>query len=110
MSRTQPYIAVARVTLDGSGNGTAGAGPSITREKWDVQVASVQVATNTAEATCSVSAAGAFVGATTWGSTGDSTTNFSSPLWPGQQVTATWKGGDPGAQAVLTVQAVRTVP
>lgn len=108
--RTQPFTLTATVTLDGSGNGSAGIGPSITNERWDVAVASVKVSTNVKEATCSVSAAGAFIGATTWGSTGDSTSNFSSPLWPGQQVTAAWTGGDAGQAATLTVQGTRTVP
>ncbi len=110
MSRTQPFTLTASVTLNGSGAGSAGIGPSITNEKWNVQVAAVKVATNVKEAICSVSAGGAFVGATTWGSTGDSTSNFSSPLWPGQQVTAAWSGGDAGQVATLTVQGTRTVP
>jgi len=108
--RTQPFTRTATVVLNGSGNGTASIGPALTNEKWDVAVASVKAATNTAEAICSVSAGGAFIGATTWGSTGDSTGNFSSPLWPGALVTATWTGGDPGAVATLTVQGERTVP
>lgn len=110
MSRQQPLTVLAHVTLDGSGNGTAGIGPTLTHEKWDIAVAAVEVATNVNEAICRVSAGTASAGSTTFGSTGASTDNFSSPIWPGQQVTATWTGGDPGALATLTVQGTRTVP
>jgi hypothetical protein len=110
VSRTQPFVVSATVVLNGSGAGTASVGPSITNEKWDVTVASVKVATNVNEATASVYAGAAFAGSTTWGSTGDSTSNFSSPIWPGQQVTATWEGGDADKVATLIVQGIRTVP
>lgn len=52
--------------------------------------------------------AGYFRGATTWGSTGDSTDNLPE-VRVGGQVFAVWTGGDPGALATLTVTGTRTV-
>ena len=102
------------VTLSGAGAGTASIGPTFPRESWDVAVASVSVATNTAEATCKVSqgaiAGQTFVDGTTWGSTGDSTSNFSAPVYSGSQVFAVWTGGDAGAAATLTVTGTRRIP
>lgn len=110
--RQLPLSAKAYVTLDGSGNGTASTGPLSFGEQWTDATASVRVATNTDEAICSIYAGagatpGYFVSSTTWGSTGDST---SVPVVKvGGNVFAVWTGGDPGAQATLTVTGTRTV-
>ena len=113
--RTQPFSRTATVTLDGSGDGTASVGPTITSEVWAVGVSSVSASTNVSEAVCRTYAGGGvspgtFVDGTTWGSTGDSTSNFGGPLYPGQQVYAVWTGGDAGATATLVVTGTRTVP
>jgi len=112
--RQFPLSVSATVKLNGSGAGTAQIGPSFPRESWDVQVASVSVATNTAEAVCKVSqgavAGQTFVDGTTWGSTGDSTSNFSAPVYLGSYVFAAWTGGDANAVATLTVTGTRRIP
>lgn len=112
--REFPFTYTATVTLNGSGAGTASAGPQFPRESWDVSVASVSVATNTSEAQCKVSqgatAGQTFVDGTTWGSTGDSTSNFSAPVYLGSKVFAAWTGGDAGAVATLTVTGTRRIP
>ncbi len=112
--RQFPLSVSATVTLNGAGAGTASTGPQFPREVWDVSVASVSVATNTAEAVCKVSqgavAGQTFVDGTTWGSTGDSTSNFSAPVYLGSRVFAVWTGGDAGAVATLTVTGTRRVP
>lgn len=98
----------------GGGTGTAQLGPSFPRESWRVSVASVSVATGTLEAQCKISqgayAGQTFIDGTTWGSTGDSTSNFSAPVYVGSQVFAVWTGGDPGALATLTLTGTREVP
>ena len=111
--RQLPLNAKAYVTLDAGGNGTAATGPLSHGESWSNLQASVRVATNVNEATCSTYAGAAatpgyFAGATTWGSTGDSTTNL-PVVKVGGNVFAVWENGDPGAQAVLTVTGTRTV-
>lgn len=111
--RQLPLNAKAYVTLDGNGNGTASAGPQSPGEQWTGLLASVRVATNTAEAICSTYAGAAatpgyFVGATTWGSTGDSTSNMPT-VQVGGNVFAVWTGGDPGARATLTVTGTKRV-
>lgn len=111
--RQLPLSAKAYVTLDGSGNGTASTGPLSPGEVWSGLTASVSVATNTAEATCRIYAGAAatpgyFADGTTWGSTGDSTTNLPA-VRVGGQVFAVWEGGDHGAKATLTVTGTRTV-
>lgn len=102
------------VKLDGSGNGTATTGPTAAGEAWQAgYVVGVQVATNTAEAIARGWAGNGppsgFLGASTWGSTGD--VNSDTPqLTQGQKVTVRWAGGDPGAMAYLTVVGTRKLP
>jgi hypothetical protein len=115
MSRTLSLSVTVSVILDGSGNGTAQIGPTTTNEVWSPSVASVSVATNVNEAQCRIYAgnalsAGYFVDGTTWGSSGDSTSNFASQVYPGQSVFARWTGGDAGARATLTITGTRQVP
>lgn len=98
------------VTLDGDGNGTCTpVGPTSPSETWTVSLISVQCTSARAEAIASVYLDGALLGTTTWGSTGDSDSAISQQVMPGQQVTATWTGGDPGAIATLTVFGTRQV-
>jgi len=111
--RQLPLNVSAQVTLDGSGNGTASIGPLSPGEVWDDLIAAVRVATNVNEAICTVysgaaATAGYARGATTWGSTGDSTGQLSE-VRVGGQVFAVWTGGDAGAVATLTVTGTRTV-
>ena len=111
--RTLPLNAKAYVTLDGNGDGTASTGPQSSGEVWSGLTAAVRASTNVNEAICSTYAGAAatpgyFCGATTWGSTGDSTTNL-PVVKVGGNVFATWQGGDPGAQAVLTVTGTKRV-
>lgn len=113
MRRQLPLNVKAYVTLDENGNGTAFTGPQSSGEQWSGLTASVRVATNANEATCSVYAGAAatpgyFAGATTWGSTGDSTADLST-VQVGGNVWAVWEGGDPGARAALVVAGTKTV-
>jgi len=111
--RTLRLTAKAYTVLDGNGNGSASIGPESPGEQWNGLTASVRASTNVNEAICSVYAGAAatpgyFCSATTWGSTGDSTTNLST-VQVGGQVFAVWTGGDAGAQAVLTVTGQKQV-
>lgn len=111
--RTLPLTAKAYTVLDADGNGTASTGPQSFREEWGNLTAAVRVATNTNEAIASTYAGAAatpgyFCGATTWGSTGDSTTNL-PVVKVGGNIWAVWSGGDAGQQAVLTVTGTRIV-
>lgn len=111
--RTLPLTAKANTTLDGNGNGTANVGPLSPGEQWSNLTASVRASTNTDEAICSVYAGagatpGYFSGATTWGSTGDSTTNLPT-VQVGGNIWAVWTGGDAGATAYLTVTGTKQV-
>lgn len=113
MSRQLPFSMKAYAVLDGEGNGTAYTGPQSPGEQWNAMTASVSVATNASEATCSVFAGAAatggyFADSTTWGSTGASTTNLPT-VRVGGNVFAVWTGGDPGAKATLTLTGTRTV-
>lgn len=112
--RTLPIDTFAMVQLDGNGNGTANIGPTSQGEVWEAgYTVSVHASTNVSEATCRIycgadNSARYFADGTTWGSTGDSSTN-TAQLSTGQQVFAVWSGGDPGATAYLTVKGIRTV-
>jgi hypothetical protein len=105
--------AKAYATLDANGNGTASTGPLSPGEQWTGVTAHVSVATNNAEAICKVFAgadptSGNFGDATTWGSTGDTTSNLPD-VRVGCNVFAIWTGGDPGAQATLAVTGTKVV-
>lgn len=115
MPRTVPLSVTATVKLDGTGAGIASIGPSAPGEIWYPAVASVKCSSNVSEATCRTYAGNqlsdsTFADGTTWGSTGDSTSNFAGPLYPGQQVFASWTGGDAAATATLVVTGTRSVP
>jgi hypothetical protein len=103
----------AYATLDENGNGEASAGPLSPGEQWTGVTAHVSVATNTNEAICKTYAGAAatpgyFCDATTWGSTGDSTSNIPA-VKVGGNVFAVWTGGDPGSLATLAVSGTRMV-
>jgi hypothetical protein len=111
--RQLPLNVKAYTVLDGSGNGTASIGPLSYGEMWSDIIASVSVATNANEAICQVYAGAAatpgyFQAATTWGSTGDSSTNLGT-VRVGGNVFAVWSNGDPGARATMTVTGTKTV-
>jgi hypothetical protein len=106
--------AEASVVLDANGDGTAQCGPSLPGTSWQPTNIAVSVATNASEAQCNLylglsAAAGSLLGATSTGSTGDST-DCSQTVWPGQSLIAVWAGGDPGSIATLSVFGTKTVP
>lgn len=100
--------------LDGSGNGSIMQGPQRVREHWQVEAVGVEVTTLPIilEAQCKV-AVGVPGGITTYGtsatgSTGD-TCSVGQDIQTGQVVTATWKGGDAGAIATMTIFGTYTI-
>jgi len=104
----------ASVVLNASGNGTAACGPALPGTSWQPTSIAVSVSTNNSEAQCNVylglnAAAGSLLGATSTGSTGDST-DCSQTVWPGQSLIAVWTGGDAGATATMSVFGTKTVP
>jgi hypothetical protein len=109
--RQLPLSASAQTVLDGVGNGTASTGPLAPGETWlaglNASVRTQETAV-TSEALCRVYCGGRFIGGTTWGSTGDATSD-TPQLGTGQQVTAEWTGGDAGATAVLDITGTKTV-
>jgi hypothetical protein len=129
-----PAVESARVTLNGSGAGVArwtpgqgaggaanagGAGPG-RNSGYTVSVTgvAVSVATNVAEAECSVYVSFGtqlygpddFQGQTQAGSTGDTCTVNTGDLRPGDWVTAVWTGGDAGAIATAKIFGTVTPP
>jgi hypothetical protein len=114
--RTLTLTKTAKVTLDGSGNGTAQIGPASAGEVWYPDVVSVSAATNVAEASCKIFAGPliapfTFVDGTLSGSTGDSTGKISGKvIRPGLVIFAQWAGGDPGAVATMNIYGNRAVP
>jgi hypothetical protein len=81
---------------------------------WQPSTIAVSVATNVAEAQCNLYLGigpfpGSLLGATSTGSTGDST-DCSATVWPGQELIAVWTGGDPGSIATMSVFGTKTVP
>lgn len=100
----------ASVTLDGSGNGSVRFGPNHPRQAWRVNSISVQVATNTKEATAQVYrgnvSPGSRISGTVSGSTGDTDPDLNEHLWPGEYITVSWTGGDANTKATATYSGV----
>lgn len=108
--RTVTLLLTSTVVLDSDGNGTCpGLGPASASETWAVTLISVRCSSAKSEAIASAYLGDALLGTTTWGSTGDSDTGITQAVMPGQQVSATWTGGDPGATAYMTVTGTRQV-
>lgn len=98
----------------GAGNGTASIGPNLPGVSWQPETIAVSVSTNNSEAQCNIylgiaPQAASLLGATSTGSTGDST-DCSATVWPGQSLIAVWTGGDPGAIATMSVFGTKQVP
>jgi hypothetical protein len=114
MARTQPLYVTKQVILDSNGNGQVSAGPTGFQETWTDITVSVKCLTNVNEAICSIyvgqsSTPQFFADGTTWGSTGDSSTNMPSPIVTGQQVFADWTGGDAGSTAYMRISGTDNV-
>ena len=109
--RTLPLNVSAQTVLDADGNGTASTGPLSAGETWLAGFTAgvlTRETSITSEAQCRVYCGGRFIGGTTWGSTGDASTN-TTQLSVGQVVEAQWTGGDPGATAMLDVTGTKQV-
>lgn len=111
---TVPLNISVPVTLDGSGAGTARAGPVNAREIWTPSQASVSVSTAVSEAQCRIYEGEApdqpnYADGTLSGSTGDSTTNVYGPMYVGQYIWAVWSGGDRGATGYLNITGTKTI-
>ena len=109
MSTTVQITPQATTVLNGSGNGSVSLGPTATSQVWTLSVIGVRCSTNVSESICQVYLNNVLVGTTTWGSTGDSDTDISYQLSPGQVIEAQWTGGDAGATAYLSFVATYEV-
>lgn len=101
----------AAVTLDGSGNGTASAGPNVA-EQWSGVSVYVSVATNAAEASGTLYlgsglAPGEALAQTATASSGDTYVG-NEVVQLGQKYRFRWTGGDPGALATMSLYGTRT--
>lgn len=111
MARNVPLNTSAQVVLDADGNGQVSIGPTSQGETWLAGFTAgvlTEETSVTSEAQCRVFCGGKFIGGTTWGSTGDASTN-TTQLSTGQVVMAQWTGGDPGATAKLDITGTRSV-
>jgi hypothetical protein len=98
----------ASVVLDGSGNGRVSIGPSVVRERWAPNQATVSASTTVLEATCALylgvgGVPGRLLGASRTGSSGDVYGFGAFELQAGQSIVAVWSGGDVGATATINV-------
>ena len=119
--RTVPLNESGSVRLDGSGNGTVRIGPDEPAARWLPTVASVSALTAAPvvnEAQCLFYAGQApvqqyFVDGTFSGSSGDSSDRITGRVISRTQlpyIWAVWTGGDPGAQATLSVSGTKEIP
>lgn len=107
--RTLPLSASAQVVLDDNGDGFVEIGPEASGEIWPAGYnAGVRCSSNTAEAIAKVYCGGRFIGGSTWGSTGDASTD-TAQVGVGQVVRAEWTGGDHGAIAYLDITGTKEV-
>lgn len=117
--RTLNLTAIAPITLNASGNGTAQIGPNNTNEVWLPTSVSISCTGSlvgiTGISTCFIYA-GAYAGPGTFV---DSTYNVlgaassliqGQSIYPGQYVYAVWTNAPDGARATMVVSGTRTVP
>lgn len=114
MSQQLVLNTFASCVLDSNGDGTAAIGPGLPGVSWQPETIGVEASTNITEAQCNVylginAATGSLLGATSTGSSGDST-DCSATVWPGQSLIAQWTGGDPGATATMSIFGTKQVP
>lgn len=108
------YLLLEGPTTTPAGNGVVSIGPTSQGEVWNAGFrVAVHCATNVLEAVCRVycgpgDSPAYFCDGTTWGSTGDGTTE-TPDLHVGQYVYAVWTGGDPGTAAYLSISGTRTI-
>lgn len=111
-TRRVPLNLEVTVTLDGSGNGTAQLGPRI-GQRWNVTNAAVTIPNAVKVPQASWYAGGAatpgnFVDGTFTGNL-DATGRIANfTITSGNYVFAVWTGGDPGAQATLSILGIMT--
>lgn len=115
MSRTQPFTRTVTAVLDGSGNGTASAGPQIANETWAPDsvyiAASGGIPTGANPATCTIfGPLGNQVDATYQVTGAASSMITGQRVHPGQVISAVFANCNPGSTATLTVSGTRTVP
>ncbi|MBG0819132.1 hypothetical protein [Planomonospora sp. ID82291] len=100
---TIPIRDTRSTTLDGTGGGSVQFGPSRPNTRWLIQGVSVNVSSNTEEATGVLYRGGERVSETFTASSGDSDNDLPAiPLWPGETYRFQWTGGDAGATATLS--------
>lgn len=114
MTASIPLDIYATVTLNGAGNGTAQAGPSIVREHWQVDSVTVSVATQAKTASCSIYIGttvfnGQLISNTLFGSQGQACGLGGRDIPSGYQIFAVWAGGDAGQVATAHITGTRSV-
>lgn len=114
MAVSIPLSVSARVTLNGSGNGSVSLGPLVPGVSW--QPVSVAVRVNPTSNTVvsefflynGIAVDSNFLGGSYTGD--NNSAGLAITLWPGQILTGVWTGGNPGATATMTLYGTQTVP
>jgi len=102
MGRRFPLSESATVKLDASGNGTLKMGPTRRGQTWYPTLIAVSIPNPTKIPTATVTNGSIGLGQTFTGS-GDSTDLAGAVVYPGQQITITWAGGDANAVATASI-------
>jgi hypothetical protein len=100
---SDPLTETYTTVLDGSGNGSVTFGPNRSRQKWSPPLTvAVQTSTSNLIPVARVTMGNLKLGSTYTGS--DDSDDFPAvTVLPGQKITVTWSGGDPGAVATATI-------
>lgn len=115
MTTRAPLDITVSVPLNGTGGGVASVGPLSAREVWNPANVHVSVATNILEAQCGIYVGDSalqrnFRDITLTGSTGDSSDRVNADVVKcGSKVWAVWTGGDPKANATLSITGTRAI-
>lgn len=115
---TLPLYESGFVILDGSGNGTVRVNPDEPHARWLPQLVSVRCTSNVNEAQANIYAGPStadqyFIDGTFSASSGDGSDRISGKIISRTQLPYVWAvftGGDPGAQATLTVSGTKELP
>lgn len=97
-----PLSVEATTVLNASGNGTVRLGPTRLGQNWIPTIVAVSTSTAARVPIADVRLGSTDLGSTFTGSN-DSNDLTGVTVYPGQQLTITWSGGDPGATATASV-------
>lgn len=105
---TTPLNLVNRAVLDGAGNGRCSLGPNGGGLVWQLTAAAIKTSTSAKVPSCDIymgrtATPENLIDTTTIGNSNSTSRVAAYPLQSDERIFAVWTGGDPGAEAFLSI-------